>query len=340
MSDLTPAAAITPPATLTVAQAAQKYAEAKAAGIANPLSEAARTLGQRGAQARQERQAQVAAQPQESPQEEEQQPENEPTDKGTPGETDDTAPPVETGAKPDEPAVQTIDLGEGVTVTLDEVRNGLMLKADHTRKTQELADIRRSLETERSQRLSQLDGIIGALQQKIGQPKTLSQWLAEDPVNGLEQFAKQADQIAEVNRARDAKMQAEQRGHTEAIDLRDRQLAESYNTAWADPATRDKDYTALTQFALQEGATPDEIRMMSKPWMIKILHKASKLDTLEANAAVIRKTVVSKPQVIKPGAKVSAQAAKSTSIQQGMERLKQSGSLADAVAVLRARRPG
>lgn len=336
MSDQAQAAVPAQPATLTYAEAASAYAAAKAAGIANPVSEAARTLGQRGAQARQERLAQAQAKPPEDAQP----PENEPSADSTPGATDDGVSPDATDPSQDEPAAQTIDLGEGVIVTADEVRERLMLKADHTRKTQELAEMRKGLEAERSQRLTQLDGIIGALQQKIGQPKTLKQWLADDPVQGLERFADQQEQMQEVNRAHQAKTQAEQHAFSEALQLRDKHLAESYNTEWSDAAKRDADYTKLSAFALSLGAKPEQVRNMTDPWMIQVLHKASQFDALKAEGAKVTKAIADKPQIVRPGVKVSGQAAQQNSVQQGMSRLKQTGSIADAAAVLGLRRRG
>jgi len=335
MSEQTQVAAPQQPTTLTVAQAAQRYAESKVAP-ANPVSDAARTLGQRAAQARQERTTQANAQSQEiaQPVEDEQpNPGDEPQDNTAAAESPD----AKTAEAQDDPS-GTIDLGEGVALTKDEIRENIMLKADHTRRLQALAEERKGLEAERSQKLTQLDTMIGHLQQKIGQPKTLKQWLSEDPVSGLERFADQQEQMAEIDRAQMAKSQAEQRAYSEAVNLRDKQLAESYQSSWSDPAQRDKDYTAMSVYALKEGADPSEVKMMTKPWMIKVLHKAMLQDAAEANAGNVTKMISGKPQVVRPGAKVSAQAQRQSSIQQATARLKSTGSIADAAAILGLRR--
>ncbi len=126
MSEQTQAAAQpAQPASLTVAQAAQKYAEAKANGVANPVSEAARTLGQRAAAARLERTTQAAA----GVQENEQQVEDEPALSGEPLDNTVTteSPEVKTAGDQDDPESGTIDLGEGVNMTKDEIRESLLL---------------------------------------------------------------------------------------------------------------------------------------------------------------------------------------------------------------------
>jgi hypothetical protein len=48
--------------------------------------------------------------------------------------------------------------------------------------------------------------------------------------------------------------------------------------------------------------------------------------------------VADKPKVVKPGAKVSAQAANHSATQSARNKLKSSGSLSDAVAYLQAQR--
>ena len=171
MADVQVAAPVQP-TTLTYAQAAQKYAESKVEKP-NPVSEAAKTLGQRSATARQERQAATDA---------EAQPEAESTAEATQGDTTETD-----TALTDEQAAETeaqddgpIDLGEGVSLTKDEIRQNILRQADYTRKTQDLAEMRKALDAERSTKLTQLDTVIAQLQQRAGQPKSLKQWLADD----------------------------------------------------------------------------------------------------------------------------------------------------------------
>lgn len=341
MSEQIQAAAPVQPATLTVAQAAAQWGAAKAAGRTvddgaqkgNSISDAARTLGQQSAQARQARQAEAAA-----AQETAQQPEENAISAPEGETTDPELAPGEQQPEAELTSSETIDIGEGVTLTKAEIRENILRRADYTKKTEEVARERKALETERSQRLSQLDSIIGALQQKIGQPKTLKQWLSDDPIGGLERFADQQEQMAEVNHAHQAKTQAEQHAYSQALDLRDKQLAESYNTAWSDPAKRDADYTAMTAYALKEGASPNEVKMMTSPWMLKVLHKAMLQEGAAAGAENVTKLIAGKPQVVRPGAKVSAQAGRQSAITQATARLQKTGSLADAAAILGLRR--
>lgn len=338
MSEQTQSAAPAQPTTLTIAQAAQRYAESKAQA-ANPVSDAARTLGQRAAQARQERTTEAAAQSQE-PDEGEQQSENDP--EGTLGTTDDTASPNDSEADAQgEPAPQTIDLGDGVTVTLDEVREGFMLKADHTRKTQEISERQKALDARESQKLAQLDDVVQRLRQQVGQPKEIDVLVEEFGAElGLKKFAAQSRQIRDIQHAESLKQETEARALVHSLVQRDKQLAETYNKAWSDPAKRDADYTKLTAWALNEGYSPEEVRALTQPHYVRTIDKAAKYDALMAAKSKVTAATTGKPSVVRPGAKVSAQSSQHNSIAQAQQRLKTSGSIADAVALLRARRGG
>jgi hypothetical protein len=341
-----PAAA--PPTAISTTQAATMLAERRAQsanGGANPVSDAARALGQRSAQARQERQAQAATQPQESPEGEGGDVKDDSTQTSGEGETlNETA----NGESPDETQTEgqgepqeaeTIDLGDGVKVTLDEVRDGFMLKADHTRKTQALAEKEKHVEAVRTQKLAQLDKIVSALEQKIGKPKTLSQLIQEyGKDEALEKFAEQTDELERLEAARGIAERQQRDFMSSTLSKRDQALAETYNKEWSDPDKRDAAYTELTGYALKLGATAEELKFLPSPWMIQVLDKAKRLDALEANKGNVTKHIADKPKVTRPGAKVSAQAGAFSATQAAKAKLKSSGSLADAVALLRTQR--
>ncbi len=340
MSDVTQAAAASAaPQALTIAEARERYTASKAGG--NPISEAARTLGGRAREARAQRQAEQARLTQEPPTEELQRVEDDPAaNAGTRDETetDASSDDADTRADGESETPQTIDLGDGVKVSLDEVRDGFMLKADHTRKTQNLAAERRQFESERAQRLVELDHLVGALKHQIPRPRSLKDWLAEDPQGGLAKFAEQTERLELLVNAHRAAEGQRTRALLEAEAARDRDLAESYNAEWSDHGKRNKDYAALSAFALQEGARPEELRGLTRPWMIRVMDKAAKYDALQASKGKVAKMIADKPRVVKPGAKVSHQAAGQSAIRHAHDRLKSSGNLADAVALLRTMR--
>ena len=342
MSDQVEAAAApAAPQAISMSEGLARYTASKAAAKAevNPVSEAASVLGKQGAAARaQARQAQ-ATQAQEPPEEEQQQTnaEDDPEVEGTLDETATDEQPAETEAvAEDEPAPQTIDLGDGLKVTLDEVRDGFMMKADHTRKTQALASERNQFESDRTQRLQLLDTALAAMREKIGQPKSLSQWLSEDPVNGLARFAEQSDELerlALINRTRAQEQQHHDRQNRanviSALKETHGDKAEAHFNAAVDYAAAN---TGMDKSYL--GA------MLANKDAVAILHKAIAFDAIQAGKGKITKLIAEKPKVTKPGSKVSAQASQQTNVQAAHAKLKSSGKLADAVALLRTIRGG
>lgn len=235
----------------------------------------------------------------------------------------------------DESAQRTIDLGDGMRVSLKEVRDGFMLKADHTRKTQALAAERRQHEAERIHRLRELDQLIGTLVNQAPRPKSLKQHLAEDPAYGLARFAEQTENLGRLAHAARAAESHKARAVAEAEAARDQELAETYEPSWAHAPTRQKAYAALSAYALSEGAHPDEVRGLVRPWMIRMVDKAAKYDALQKGSGKVARMIADKPRVVRPGAKHSTQALGQAAVRNAHAKLKSSGSLADAVALIR-----
>jgi len=333
-----PAAA---PQTMSTAEAAQKLAERRqaAAAPAQPnASDAARILGQRAAAARQERLAEATRQAQGSAPAEGSNVEDDQTPLGEArDETANDGSPTGTEAQAeDEPGeAQTIDLGEGLTVTLDEIRDGFMMKADHTRKTQSLAEERKAFEADRAQRLSVTDTLIEALRQRIGQPKTLRQYVSEmGSDEGLLKFSEQQEQLDAINAAMNVRHQENTHHINLAKTATINALAETHGdkaaTIFSDAVQYAKAQTGLDESYLT-GA-------LAHPAAIAMVNDAKAYRELQKNKGQVQRFVADKPKVIKPGAKVSAQGAQHNVIQNAQAKLKSSGQLADAVALLRARR--
>lgn len=342
------------PVPMSVSQGAQMLAERRAQQAqpqAIDKSEAARTLGKAGAEALAQRRAEAKA-AQEAQRTTTDDPEanatvaangiqageTEPetlTDQGeqaTDGESQNTeAIPLADGT--------SYDLGDGVIVTADEVRDGFMLKADHTKKTMALAEERKAFEAQRDQKLSRLDKIVLTLQASLPQPKSRKQFTDEFGwEDGMDKFEEQNAKIARINAAQGVAERERFALLAEKTTDRDKVLAETYRKEWTDAAVRDREYTDMSAFALSLGATPEQLREMVEPWMLKGLHMAFLHHQAEQGRSKIVKTIADKPKITKLGAKVTAQAGAQNSYQNAMGNLKKSGQLQDAVAALRARR--
>jgi len=221
-------------------------------------------------------------------------------------------------------------------VSLDQVREGFMLKADHTRKTQALAEERRAIEAIRAQKIMALDQALGRLQHQANSPKSLQALLAEDPVNGLARFAQQVDRMQQLSAARDLAREQRDEHLAAAKADRDRHLAQHY---WTSAAEAEKGVADAINYAKSYGYGDDFLAAaLNDPHAVAILDKARKFDELQAGKARIERMVADKPNVVRPGAKVSAQAAHHTAAQSARSKLKATGSLSDAVAYLQAQR--
>lgn len=335
---------------ISVAQAATMLAEKRSAGNTPNPSDAARILGQRAAEARRERQAQ-ATQAQEAPAVEAEagsEPEDESTPiqgSDTPGdETATNGQPNETQTDEGEPAgdePQTIELEPGLKVTLDEVRSGFMLKADHTRKTQALAEERKQLEGNVSQKLSLLERQIAALEPLKGQVKTRAQFIDEfGYAEGLDKWDEHQSRVnAAKQLAQHTRTTAQKEARAKAEQDCDQHLVENYNKEWADPKKYDSAMIEITKHAKAIGLTGDEIYALgTNPAAIIALDESRQFRALKASTGGVKASIADKPKVIRPGAKVSAQAGATSAATAARAQLKSSGSLADAVKYLQARR--
>lgn len=342
MTEATQPAAVSQPGPISVAQGAQKLAEMRAATQAkSDPSEAARILGQRAAQARQERQAEAAKAAEEANAQWAEAGDNEQDDEAQAAETlsEDTA----SGEQPDATAADadgesqsdgTIDLGDGVKVTLDEVRDGFMMKADHTRKTQALAEERKAFEADRTQRLTHLDTLIGAAQASLGQPKSMKQWLAEDPVDGMMKFAEQQERFEQFGHLIEARQQEQARHLGQLRQATIQGLSAKHG------GNADSVFSKAVQYVASKTGTDQRAveSMLLHPEAVELVNDAIAYRELKSKEGAVKRTIADKPKVTKPGAKVSAQSQNQSAVQNARASLQKSGSLKDAVAYLQAQR--
>lgn len=236
----------------------------------------------------------------------------------------------------DDAAEQPIDLGDGVKVTKDEIRDSFMLKADHTKKTQALAEYRKSIETGRTQEVRRLEAITAALQKAFPVQTLSALQTAHGPELAIQLFEQQGHMQDLIRHAAQSADESRANTRREAEASRDAELAELYNKDWSDPHKRGKAYTDLTAYAVGLGATAEDLGSIPKSWFIQVLDKASKYDASQKAAAAVKRTIADKPKITKPGARVSQQSAHQRGISDAHAKLKSSGNLADAVALMRA----
>jgi hypothetical protein len=339
----TPNAATQVAAPLTIAQAGARLAEkrqAQAQSEANPVTEAARTLGKAAAEARK---ARTEAQP-EPQAETEEVAQTEPVEEvsetieAEDNAAHDGAPEAaETVDEPEQPS--SVKLSDGTEVTLDEVEKGFLRQADYTRKTMELAEKRKAVEAEVTGKLTQLEQALVTAKALTG---TEPDWQRLANEQGGEEAFKQ--KLAWDNRQ--GLIQQYEQGITaerekmlnQARQDRDRVLAESYNSKWLDPKAQEADYGKIVEWAKNEGFADNELIGAVSPHHLKTLHKAMLWDELQKGKHTVKQAVANKPKVIRPGVKADQQSNKFTAVSKLRVQAQKSGSVADAVALMRAKR--
>lgn len=328
---------------IRLADASARFAAQRASqGTDNPVSDAARTLGQKSGEARQERQAAQVQDQEASPEIEAQQLDDDNTEESTVAEDVSEESPsdeLEAQETDDDSAsdegTESIDLGDGVVLTLDEVRDGVMRQADYTRKTQDLSEERKSFESDRSQRLEVLNTLQGALVQEFGKPKSLEAFIEEEgSEDGLKMYAKQQARLEKLSAAR----QVMEREQAHDLAQRKESTVKALTGKYGDKASGIFE-EAVTYATEKSGLDRSYIQgLMSHPVAIELVRDSQELHRLKANNGKVKKLVANKPKVVKPGSKVSGQAKAQSNIQHAEANLRRSHKLADAVAVLRARR--
>lgn len=230
---------------------------------------------------------------------------------------------------------QEIDLGEGVKVTLDEVRDGFMLKADHTRKTQALAEERAQFENARSQRIELLDTAIAAAMQGMGKRLNLRAHLEADPINGVMNHAIQEERFEQFAMLRQI------RGQEQAHDSAQRKQAtiNALKEKLGDKA--ESHYSGAVKLASEmvRGLSPEYLdAQMAHPDIADIVYDAKRWRDLQASKGKVVAQVAAKPKVVKPAARMTQQAGAQSAVRNAHNQLKSSGKLADAVAFMRTLR--
>lgn len=255
----------------------------------------------------------------------------------------------EAGDDTEEFYVVKID-GEELEVSEDELLSGYQRQRDYTRKTQELADQRKTLEAEinslREERTKYVKSLELSLEEESKELEKYNDidWATlrkEDP----NQFLLLHHEMSEVRQ----KISDKKAAREEALSKVDTSTSKLEEERLAREATRVKELvegwegeghqqlvSTLREQATKEGFTDEDGDLFKSAMVIKLLQKANKYDALERKKeTVVKKKVARKvPKVIKSGNKSdTADTKRRANSQKQMERLKQTGNLKDSVAL-------
>ena len=234
--------------------------------------------------------------------------------------------------------------GKEVDVTLDELQKGYSRTQDYTRKTQQIAEVRKQVEQEtqavRAER-QQYAQLLGALQAQLqsSEPQVdLVRLYNEDPIEWVRQ--------KEVLRERQEKayaIQAEQQrlsyvGQQEQHRAMQEHL-ESQKDAllaalpeWKDPKKAKAEKALVLESAKSVGFSDDDLKSVYDHRLVLLLRKAAMYDQMVSKRQGIKPVVNNGPRPAKPGA--AGRVSTTTESTRAKQRLAKTGRVDDAASAI------
>lgn len=227
---------------------------------------------------------------------------------------------------------------------------GQNLHRDYTKKTQEVAEIRKAADAERetaremlrmTHEHADLMADLRTVQRQIDliSQADLSALSETDPMEAQRKMV-QLIQLQQAQQRIGAQLQTTV---GEMTQKRTAAMADSLAKAQAELQREIKDWgpqkqQALRQYAANIGFSDAELSQITDARIVKLLHKAQQYDALQSSKPALTKKVASlPPKTLKQTAAGTVQTASKTRADEAMKRLKSTGSMEDAAAALLAR---
>ncbi len=242
----------------------------------------------------------------------------------------------------DQPQVFTVKVdGKEVDVTLEELQKGYSRTQDYTRKTQQIAEVRKQTEAElqevRAER-EQYAQLLGALQaqvQQAAQPQVdWDRLYNEDPIEWVRQR-----ELARENQEKAVAIQSEQQrlaqlSQREQLQQREALLAQEQEALvaaipeWKDAKKAQAEKAMLVQFGQKIGFTPDDLKNVVDHRAVVMLRKAALYDQMMSKRGQIKPVTNNGPRPAKPGA--AGRVSSNTEAMRAQQRLAKTGRVDDA----------
>ena len=239
--------------------------------------------------------------------------------------------------------------GEQVSVSLEELQNGYSRQSDYTKKSQALAEERKSFDGDRSsvtQERAQYAQLLGALQMQLqasDEPQPdFDRLYDEDPIeaNRLErQWTKR--QGAKQNKMQaiftEQERVAQEQGKFQAEDNQRMLQAEigrlpEIIPEWKDQKVAATESEALRKYLTDQGVAEDEMSALVKANHIGVLRKAMLYD--QGKSRVKKATKNNRSKSVRAGASGSTPKPSSKLRKQKRQQLRNSGKVEDAASLL------
>ena len=234
--------------------------------------------------------------------------------------------------------------GKEVDVTLDELQKGYSRTQDYTRKTQQIAEVRKQVEQEtqavRAER-QQYAQLLGALQAQlqVSEPQVdLERLYNEDPIEWVRQkevlrerqekaYAIQAEQ----QRLSYVSQQEQQRAMEEHLESQKDALLAAL-PEWKDPKKAKAEKALVLESAKSVGFSDDDLKSVYDHRLVLLLRKAAMYDQMVSKRQGIKPVVNNGPRPAKPGA--AGRVSTTTESTRAKQRLAKTGRVDDAASAI------
>jgi hypothetical protein len=234
--------------------------------------------------------------------------------------------------------------GKEVDVTLDELQKGYSRTQDYTRKTQQIAEVRKQVEQEtqavRAER-QQYAQLLGALQAQlqVSEPQVdLERLYNEDPIEWVRQkevlrerqekaYAIQAEQ----QRLSYVGQQEQQRAMQEHLESQKDALLAAL-PEWKDPKKAKAEKALVLESAKSVGFSDEDLKSVYDHRLVLLLRKAAMYDQMVSKRQGIKPVVNNGPRPAKPGA--AGRVSTTTESTRAKQRLAKTGRVDDAASAI------
>ena len=237
--------------------------------------------------------------------------------------------------------------GEEKQVTLDELKKSYQLGSDYTKKTQEIAEQRKVIETEakaiiearqvRDEYSQKLQAVQQFLVGSNDSREDLAAMKENDPIGYAVKVAEMTEkkeqlQLVQAEQQRIAQQQQADRSAQmqRIVEQESQKLAQSL-PEFSDKVKGEQIRNDIRSYGKSVGFTDEELSQVYDSRQVLTIHKAMMYDKLVKSKPGMKKKVSNAPKMVKAGAKVKQSVTDRTKKQ--MQRLQQTGSARDAAAL-------
>lgn len=188
-------------------------------------------------------------------------------------------------------------------------RDGHLRQQDYTKKTQALADERKTLEAQATQVgeiQKNLTETLENLEKAFEKESDQIDWEHLREYDTAEYLRLKDEQAKKADALKDAKAQAEsvKKAERDAILAREQQRLIEMFPAWGDPGSGAEAYKAdiklINDYVTDAGFSQEEFSQLENAHVMQAIYKAAKYDAMQKSGSVAEKQVRKAPKVVKP----------------------------------------